>query len=76
MITGISLIESTANVTAFCPLLLIFPTPKYFFIISNKARSFMCKLIENTGLTLHLVFNLAFACIFIEKQLSASAKTS
>jgi hypothetical protein len=32
-----------------------------------------CKVIENTGLTLHLVFNLAFACIFIEKQLSASA---
>jgi hypothetical protein len=34
----------------------------------------MCKVIENTGLTLHLVFNLAFACILIEKQLSASAK--
>ncbi len=64
MITGISLIESTAYVTALSPLLLIFPTNKLFLIDSNKARSLMCKVIEKTGLILHLIFNLAFSCIF------------
>jgi hypothetical protein len=52
----------------------ILPTPKLFFIDSNKDKSLICKVIEKTGLTLHLVFNLAFCCIFIEKQLSASEK--
>ena len=66
------MIESTAYVTAFFPLLLIFPTPKLFFIDSNKARSLTCKVIEKTGLTLHLVFSLAFSSIFIEKHPSAS----
>jgi hypothetical protein len=74
MITGISLIESTAYITAFSPLLLIFPIPKLFFIDSNKDRSLTCKVIEKTGLTLQLVFNLAFCCIFIVKQPSASVK--
>jgi len=71
--TGISLIEFTSYITAFFPLLLIFPTPIAFLIASNNKRSFKCKVIEKTGLTLQLVFNLALACIFIEKQPSASA---
>jgi hypothetical protein len=54
--------------------LLIFPTPKLFFIDSNKNRSLICKVIEKPGLTLHLVFNLVFFCIFIEKHPSASVK--
>jgi hypothetical protein len=70
--TGISLIESTAYIIDFLSLLLIFPTPKAFWISSNKDRSFKCKVIEKTGLTLHLVFNLTLGCIFIEKQPSAS----
>ena len=70
--TGISLIESTAYITAFFPLLLILPTPNIFWITSNKDRSLKCKVIEKTGLTLHLVFNLAFGCTLIVKQPSAS----
>ena len=66
------MIESTAYVTALSPLLLIFPTPKLFFIDSNKGRSLTFKVIEKTGLTLHLVFSLAFSSIFIEKHPSAS----
>lgn len=53
--------------------MLILPTPKAFLIASNNNRSLTCKVIEKTGLTLHLVFNLEFGCIFIEKQPSASA---
>ena len=74
MMTGISLIESTAYIKAFSPLLLIFPTPKLFFIDSNNNRSLICKVIEKQALTLHLVFNLAFCCIFIEKHPSPSVK--
>jgi len=46
IMTAISFIESTANVTAFSPLLLILPTPKAILIASNKGRSFKCKVIE------------------------------
>ena len=74
MMTGISLIESTVYIKAFSPLLLIFPTPKLFFIDSNNNRSLICKVIEKQGLTLHLVFNLVFCCILIEKHPSASVK--
>ena len=78
---GISLIESTAYITAFFPQLFILPTPRVFLIEFNKDKSFKCKVIENTicpmlkckgGLTLHLVFNLAFGCTLIVKQPSAS----
>jgi len=54
--------------------LLIFPTLILFCIASNKLRSFLCKVLEKTGLTLHLVFNLALVVIFILKHPSASVK--
>ena len=41
---------------------------------SFKFKSFEFKVIENTGLILHFVFNLALGCTFIEKQPSASVK--
>jgi hypothetical protein len=68
-----SCILSTAYITAFGPLLLIFPTPKANLSSSNKDRSFKSKVIEKNGLTLQLVFNLTFGCICIPKQPSASA---
>src|SRR6267154_479703 len=74
MMIGISLIESTAYIKALSPLLLIFPTPKLLLIDFNNNKSFICKVIEKVGLTLHVVFNLAFCCIFIEKHPSASVK--
>lgn len=41
-------------------------------MFSNNNKSLMCKVIENTALTLHLVFNLALGCIFMINEPSAS----
>jgi hypothetical protein len=55
----IYLIESTEYITEFLfVLLLIFPAFILICIHFNKVISFLCKVIEKTGLTLHLVFNL------------------
>lgn len=42
-------------------VLIIFPTPKLIFTDSSIDKSLMLRVIENTGLTLHFVFNLLLA---------------
>lgn len=41
-------------------------------MFSNNNKSLRCKVMENTALTLHLVFNLALGCIFKINEPSAS----
>jgi hypothetical protein len=52
----------------------MFPTPKKSLNLFNKSKSFSCKAIWNTGVTLQLVFKFLSLKIEIKKLPSASVK--